>query len=255
MLKKINIDDIELGNLLFGHSRGKYLIPREEWTETFHNFLEDCGFDFYGRVDADELEKNLVTKYDVEYLYGETLTPDELYSVLTKGTLYKKTDFGDLKKLDGQLYSVYEVPGKEYQEAYDDWDEKFDIYNNALEDYIRLNNLDDDFFENAGSIIPEEIKALDPGDSPDPANFKKVIEGSRVEEHQIHTHYFDNGVFMVIPYQWNDGEELTKMPNFKYYPEDIEISWYKYSLRDAYINKDISLDEFKVILQKCKKSL
>ena len=44
-------------------------------------------------------------------------------------------------------------------------------------------------------------------------------------------------------------------PNFLYKPTGLEIQWYKYPLRDAYFNQDISLNEFKDIIDDCIKSV
>ena len=48
-MNEANFEDIELGNLLFGNSRGKYLIePREKYQRTFLRFLYRNEFDRYG---------------------------------------------------------------------------------------------------------------------------------------------------------------------------------------------------------------
>lgn len=47
-MKEISLDTIELGNLLFGNSRGNYAIEREEWQDPFCKFLDNNGFDGYG---------------------------------------------------------------------------------------------------------------------------------------------------------------------------------------------------------------
>ena len=39
--------DIELGNLLFGNSRGDKVFPRNGYEEVFYEFLEKNGFDSY----------------------------------------------------------------------------------------------------------------------------------------------------------------------------------------------------------------
>lgn len=44
-------------------------------------------------------------------------------------------------------------------------------------------------------------------------------------------------------------------PNFLYKPTNFEIKWYKYPLRDSYMNQDISLDEFRKIIDSCIESL
>lgn len=41
---KMELTHIELGNLLFGNSRGKYQVNRE-WSKDFYDFLEECCFD------------------------------------------------------------------------------------------------------------------------------------------------------------------------------------------------------------------
>lgn len=54
-MKEISLDTIELGNLLFGNSRGNYAIEREEWQDPFCKFLDNNGFDGYGyKEDSDE---------------------------------------------------------------------------------------------------------------------------------------------------------------------------------------------------------
>ena len=50
-MQKANIDTMEIGNLIFGHSRGNYAIPRDTWQEPFAAFLEQNGFDGYGYKD------------------------------------------------------------------------------------------------------------------------------------------------------------------------------------------------------------
>ena len=67
--------------------------------------------------------------------------------------------------------------------------------------------------------------------------------------------YFDNGIFIVNPYYWGDAEDLAVLPNFVYYPTGYEVQWYKYPLRDSYCNQDITFEEFKDILEKCRKSM
>lgn len=132
-MNKASVQTIELGNLLFGHSRGEYAIGREEFQEPFHEFLHNHEFDIYGLPDTDARAEQYVTK-------------------------------------DGD-------------------------------------------------------------------------------------NYFENDVFLLRPYYWGEDEEIAARPNFVYKPEGITIEWYKYSLRDAYCNKDISLEKFLEILQVCADSL
>jgi hypothetical protein len=50
-------------------------------------------------------------------------------------------------------------------------------------------------------------------------------------------------------------ECLLEKPNFLYKPTGFEIQWYKYCLRDSYSNQPITLKKFKSIIDDCIKSL
>ena len=47
-MKKATINDISFGNLLFGNSRGNFVVERDEWQDPFVGFLCRNGFDMYG---------------------------------------------------------------------------------------------------------------------------------------------------------------------------------------------------------------
>ena len=66
---------------------------------------------------------------------------------------------------------------------------------------------------------------------------------------------FENDTFVVRPYYWGDDEDEAEKPNFKYKPDGFEIRWYKYPMRDAYSNQDVSVAEFAQILAKCEQSM
>lgn len=52
-MKPAAIEDMELGNLMFGNSRGLYAVePREDYQEIFCEFLKRNGFDMYGHKKA-----------------------------------------------------------------------------------------------------------------------------------------------------------------------------------------------------------
>ena len=138
--KKSRVPPMELGNLIFGNSRGAFPIIRYEYEEIFCSWLNDNGFDAYGH-------------------YG-----------------YKK---------DG---------------SYDP-------------------NLSSEHY--------------------------KIKDNSS----------YTNDTFVIRAYYWGDEEEIKVLPNFVYFPTNLEISWYKYPLRDAYSNRQFSQEELVEILQKCKESL
>ncbi|MBQ6519987.1 MAG: hypothetical protein IJI14_14830 [Anaerolineaceae bacterium] len=61
----------------------------------------------------------------------------------------------------------------------------------------------------------------------------------------------DNDIFTIRPYYWGDDDAIAHLPNFVYKPENIEIKWYKYALRDAYCNTDLTVEKFDEILKRC----
>lgn len=70
------------------------------------------------------------------------------------------------------------------------------------------------------------------------------------------TYYkYENDVFIIMPYYWGEDEDICKLPNFVYKPTGFEMSWYKYPLRDSYMNQSITQEQMKNILINCKKSL
>ncbi|GAB6429189.1 hypothetical protein bcgnr5372_41110 [Bacillus luti] len=66
---------------------------------------------------------------------------------------------------------------------------------------------------------------------------------------------FENNTFVIMPYYWGDDDEICMLPNFIYKPTGFELSWYKYALRDSYMNHNISYQELDGLLKLCKQSL
>ena len=73
--------------------------------------------------------------------------------------------------------------------------------------------------------------------------------------HRIAGNMTETSRFIVRPYYWGDDDEKAALPNFVYKPTGLEISWYKYPMRDAYSNQDVSVVEFAKILEDCKPSM
>ena len=66
---------------------------------------------------------------------------------------------------------------------------------------------------------------------------------------------FENDTFIVRPYYWGEDDEIANLPNFVYKPTGLEIRWYKYPMRDAYSNADVSPEDFQNILNCCEESM
>lgn len=81
-MEKISLNNLELGNLLWGHPQGKYLVPRDEWQDLFVDFLYDCGFDSYGHYkDKDYFANDTFEVHPYYWGDDETLiaVPNFLY--------------------------------------------------------------------------------------------------------------------------------------------------------------------------------
>lgn len=66
---------------------------------------------------------------------------------------------------------------------------------------------------------------------------------------------YENDTFIIRAYYWGEDEDIATLPNFVYKPTGLEISWYKYPMRDAYSNQDISVEAFADILAECEQSM
>lgn len=66
---------------------------------------------------------------------------------------------------------------------------------------------------------------------------------------------FENETFIIRPYYWGENQEIAQRPNFVYKPTNLAMSWYKYPMRDAYSNQDISVNDFQAVCEACLKSI
>lgn len=67
-MEKATVESYELGNLLFGHSRGNYQVDRK-YQERFCEVLEKAGYDSYG---CSESGDNLYPNFTVRpYWWGD----------------------------------------------------------------------------------------------------------------------------------------------------------------------------------------
>lgn len=65
---------------------------------------------------------------------------------------------------------------------------------------------------------------------------------------------FENDIFYMQMYNWEEKEEYEK-PNFWHKPSNFKIWWYKYPMRSAECNMNITNEQFLAILYDCKNSL
>lgn len=202
---------MELGNMIYGNSRGEYSIPdRMEWQKIFYEFLDKVNIDGYGYTDKgdfgyeNEVFKIMPYLWDIECDCGY----DELEEEWWKNHKHNQNCFSvRLEKYEQKLEKQgLNIINKEYIELIDKW---------AKEN-----------------------------------GYKDGWEGSGV--------YCDCGINDAFD-EWSKNNYhkdncILLRPNFLYKPSNFQIQWYKYALRDSYMNQDISLEEFKNILNHCVKS-
>lgn len=194
-----SMEDYEIGNLMFGNSRGEYALEREEVQDLFVNMLGRMGFDSYGHIDSEILKKH--EKNDSgQYIQYSQVDEETLQEVKLNGERFEASD-EILYNYNGNTY--------EYEPE----------------------------FESEDHEIEEEEKMF------------------LISEATEDVTYFSNDIFEVRPYYWGDSPELAEKANFLYKPTGLKIKWYKYPLRDAYANQNITYKELEEILQKCLKSI
>jgi len=215
---------MELGNLLFGNSRGTYPIERGEgWEKAF-----------------DKLCRAIDPKTGG---YGENYENDT-FSMMTYywgGDCTCGFDYHDdgHKKLRNLKHT------KEcYQSKYKDLKEKI------CKKYK---------VENAYQLRDKEAKAYDL----EVAKLCTSMGLTYPNGYGVHcTCDFDVRAEKILDqYEKDFGAReclptcMLVKPNFLYKPTGFGISWYKYYMRDAYSNQKISLKEFQSIIKACIKSL
>ena len=210
---------MELGNLLFGNSRGKYEIFRGEgWEKEFARLMrvlkwENCDPEFENDVFCVQpyywgnctcgFTKHKFSEGHREDCFQSELDAEKLKAGWQQGELGLETNmlFGERMKKEIEIAkTLYNKRG---------WDTKSKGWWYGCA--VRCDCDYDERYENW-------LKEIDY-----PDGHKK--------------------------------ECLLVEPNFLYKPTGFEIQWYKYPFRDSYMNQDISLSEFKTIINQCIKSL
>lgn len=81
-----SVDKMEIGNILFGNSRGAYALERGAIEDDFSAFLEESGFDRYGHIENEEMEN----KY-LQTEYGSDNTPCEKFKPVSVSEIAPET--------------------------------------------------------------------------------------------------------------------------------------------------------------------
>lgn len=66
---------------------------------------------------------------------------------------------------------------------------------------------------------------------------------------------YNNDTFEHHPYLWENDKEITNDYHFHHKPSGLKIQWYKYPLRGALCNMEITDNQFVDVLYDCINSL
>lgn len=89
-------ENMELGNLFFGNSRGKYPMERGIWQSTFAEFLEEIGLDSYGYVENKKLQLYKTSRGGFEnevFIVNPYYWGDDEETMEEHNFIYKPTDY------------------------------------------------------------------------------------------------------------------------------------------------------------------
>ena len=90
---------MELGNLIFGNSRGEFPVERGDWQKCFCKFIEDIGLDSYGYVPAwasDSLKKHQTARGGFEndvFIINPYYWGDDDTEKVKPNFIFKKTGY------------------------------------------------------------------------------------------------------------------------------------------------------------------
>ncbi len=207
--------------MIFGNSRGEYPIDREVFQDVyFEDFVYKINCDGYGYFDNQAGFENEVFKimpYDWD----------------------AECDCG-YDELEEQWWETHKHTEKCYQTL---------LYNEKLKNgwkkgkYSWLDEPKNLSYERCNKIEDEIYKKLC-------NKFNLPLQGCAVHCTCSVDNEFEK---WCESYNHKESCRLLK-PNFWYKPTGFKINWYKYALRDSYINQDISVGEFKKILAHCVES-
>jgi hypothetical protein len=212
---------LELGNALFGNSRGTIEITRSEgYEEIFLKLLNACDLDSYG-IPGFENDTFVIRPYNWR---GCSCGFDSLSTE-------------EVKHRENCYQS--ELKRKQLETGY--YTEKYGIL--SIKEITKL-----DLAEKQEELICKKLC------------LKHNIPWNNGIGSLAHCtcdfdkRYAEHIAKMGFP-KGHKKDCLEILPNFCHKPSGIEIQWYKYPLRDSYFNKEISLEEFSEIIDGCISSI
>lgn len=204
---------MELGNIVFGNSRGEYPVPRtDEWYRPLVRLFE--------AIDPDR--DNSWREYGVEF-------ENEVFSVMpyywgdcTCGFVEKERAWCEQNQHRETCYQI------DYRKI-DNKGGKWINYDAWLERYVKPL-----YIKHGFSIEGEDW-----------------WHGCAI---RCSCDYQERWEKFTAENSHSKDCPIVK-PNFAHKPSGFELQWYKYPLRDSYMNQDISVEQFNQIIDDCIESV
>lgn len=215
--------DIELGNLIFGNSRGECQIDRgvgfeDELVRLFESYAPDR--DNSWREYGINFENDIFSVFT--YYWGECTCGFLDYKFEEK----HKDDCYQSELKEKKIKAGWKPDKTGYLECPESWslDKEHKIEDNICKPLCKKYGLS---FP-SGCVVHCTCDMND--------RYEKWLKD--------------------IGYSYGHKDDcLLVKPNFNYKPSDYRLKWYKYPLRDSYANKKISLAEFRIIINECIRSI
>ena len=88
-------------------------------------------------------------------------------------------------------------------------------------------------------------------------NYTMVLKSKWENTLGMNGNDYENDTFMVRSYDWGLDDEADKRNEYHFWhkPSGFKLQWYKYPLRDPYVNMDITHEQFLDILRDCTNSI
>ena len=88
-------------------------------------------------------------------------------------------------------------------------------------------------------------------------NYTMVLKSKWEDTLGMNGNDYENDTFMVRSYDWGLDDEADKRNEYHFWHKSsgFKLQWYKYPLRDPYVNMDITHEQFLDILRDCTNSI
>lgn len=207
---------MELGNMVFGHSRGQHRIPRREGWHTRFGYLRELLEERVGsdpaRVGPDFENDTFVVR---PYYWGECQC----------GYVEAMREFEESIDHRGDCYQTE----KRQMEREAGVRDKSGSLSDELEYEVRRNRQDQIY-----DLLTDK--------------YDLPRRGCAVH---CTCDYHDRRKEKMEELGGHDDDCRVIQPNFYHKPTGLHVEWYKYPFRDAYMNMSLDLDEWNEIVEDC----